>query len=263
MAHRFCCGRGACFLPLAGICGFLAHPKLYKMVFIPYCALGIGSLIGASCLVLTYQWQYALVDAGSSYIQDIPDWDITTTTVFVLLAELFCIMFLLYIVFFYMVQQYIIQVVLDENRVQERPHAHPPDQLSCFAKCWRWGTHLLIMVSTLAVYKAPFPLGPIIWYLFNGWMYTWELVYEPVAKLGLLPDSGCCRGLRYALRHCCLYASFGAVALLLASVPFIGPIFLFTNAYGAGLLVEGLAYSADDSDSDGDNTASASEAGRA
>jgi len=42
----------------------------------------------------------------------------------------------------------------------------------------------------------------------------------------------------HAYAHCLAYAKFGGVGLLLEAIPWLGPIFKLSNAYGAAFLFE-------------------------
>lgn len=90
---------------------------------------------------------------------------------------------------------------------------------------------------TLAVLTLPLHawvgFGSVIWYILNGWLYSWDALNELLTAFNLDNLRKQCP---YAGRNFGTLAAFGAVALLLETIPFLGVAFACSNAYGSGFL---------------------------
>merc|ERR1712228_665818 len=94
---------------------------------------------------------------------------------------------------------------------------------------------LPLMILTGPLIGIP-TVGPLLWQLANGWIYTWELVTNLLPFIGFQSFSDQFVG--HALHNVGSYSSFGFVALLLEMIPFLNVFFVFGNAVGAALLFE-------------------------
>lgn len=94
---------------------------------------------------------------------------------------------------------------------------------------------LPLLLLTLPLNGIPVA-GQVAWVVLNGWLYTWELTGEFMVMLE--DRHRCGEQWEFVKKRFPAYCSFGAVAMSLELIPFVGPWFFFaSNACGAAFLM--------------------------
>mmetsp|Transcript_129253 Transcript_129253/g.359947 ORF Transcript_129253/g.359947 Transcript_129253/m.359947 type:complete len:255 (-) Transcript_129253:93-857(-) len=236
----WCCGL-YCLLPVRGVLGFLSTPELYRDALLPFSLLALMAVAVLGMLfAFTFEPQVHLVERLGS-----PAWFSDVLVVILIFVEVMVGTFLAGKVVCDKVVEKIQHHVLEERGVMDRLKTelgidHISDVDCCLGHVAQnilfAFVRLMVMLVTLPVNSCPV-LGTVLWLLVNGWLYAWELTGDLLPAFGY--TNACGQG-SYAMEHRITFGTFGAVALALTLVPLVGPLFLFTNAYGAVLLFEAL-----------------------
>lgn len=173
-----------------------------------------------------------------------PPWLAWTTSVLCIIAEVALVNLVVLLVLFGQVQSQLFRGVLEARGVLQRLKDQQrleelPEQCCCrdFGHTIRFLLARLPLLIVTAPLNAMPVLGQLAWVFLNGWLYTWELEAEFMVMWRELYS---CRGqFNLVQEHCAAFSSFGAAAMGLEMVPFVGPwIFFASNACGAALLAE-------------------------
>lgn len=228
-------------LPLFGAGYFVVRPRLWIKAICPI----LVSLV-ATVVSLVLLFTFALQPQERFLEQDLgwPVWLSWPAAVLMVLAEVAILNIIVLLVLFAGVQSQIIRIVLEERGVLEKVRRERGLDALPEANCCRDMGHgllfilarLPLMLLTLPLHAVPV-LGQIVWVCLNGWLYTWELEAEVMV---MFEDfHRCNEQCNYVRKRFCSFFGFGAVAMSLELVPFVGPwIFFASNACGAALLAE-------------------------
>lgn len=239
-----CCCRGChCLKPLQGALGLITHPTLLCEVVVP-CLL---VLVVAICS-LVFLFRYSFEKQGQVLEGfGCPAWLVGFPTTMLIFLEVSAPTLLLGMICFHPLLYRITYDVLVQHGVTQRLKsafdlAEIPEVIGGEG-FFMVTTKLVFVMLQLALMVVTLPLnafpvfGVVLWFAINGWFYTWHLLGY------LLPVFGCpdvCSQCVYAWENKLELISFGVVALALTFIPWIGPFFLFSNAFGAALLFESL-----------------------
>eukprot|EP00928_Gymnodinium_smaydae_P049873 TRINITY_DN3349_c0_g3_i1.p1 TRINITY_DN3349_c0_g3~~TRINITY_DN3349_c0_g3_i1.p1 ORF type:complete len:280 (+),score=27.27 TRINITY_DN3349_c0_g3_i1:76-915(+) len=236
---------GGCRFPIEGIFGFVCHSGMWKTVCGAIVAFVVFSMAATVCLFkYTYQIQKEKFTAvtNDTFLDHLPAWLDAVIVVGFMLLEVLVLTLTVFKLLFNRTQHKIIQTVLQKSEATQRSLLDDSDDIdgtwadSLTGMEFRTLVQIAVMVITMPV-NILFgqPWGLIVWIFANAWLYTFNLVSPYLSKLGLSDgNSG------YAKAHACSFTLFGAAALGLTVIPFVGMFFEFTNAYGAGLYLRSL-----------------------
>lgn len=235
--------QAAAFLwPLAGAGVFLTRPRLWKEVVCPIIVSLISTTVSLIVLfgAAFHPQATALINAGC------PEWLAWISAFLFVLAEVALVNIILMLILFGCVQSKIIRSVLEEKGIMEKLRSeceargeHLPE-----VQCHRDVAHAImflvgripLMIITMPLHGIPI-LGQIAWVLLNGWIYAWELEAEFLVWSREL--HGCQEQFGFVKERFCAFGGFGAMAMALELIPFVGPwIFFASNACGAALMAE-------------------------
>jgi uncharacterized protein involved in cysteine biosynthesis len=88
----------------------------------------------------------------------------------------------------------------------------------------------------LAVLSLPLHLVPVLGSIVYAWLHGSVLAWENHLFYFELKGFGLHQQQRWMQRHKLQYSHYGMQALLLEMIPFVGPLFIFSNTCGAALL---------------------------
>eukprot|EP00425_Heterocapsa_triquetra_P013934 CAMPEP_0195126872 /NCGR_PEP_ID=MMETSP0448-20130528/135861_1 /TAXON_ID=66468 /ORGANISM="Heterocapsa triquestra, Strain CCMP 448" /LENGTH=283 /DNA_ID=CAMNT_0040164579 /DNA_START=42 /DNA_END=894 /DNA_ORIENTATION=- len=235
---------GAACLPLWGLCHFLTRPRMWVQVFLPIvisCVTTIASfsmLIGMALkpqeeLLLEWGWPVKIAWVAACLL---------------ILAEVAIVNLVIIIILFGCVQTKLFHDVLQERGVKDKIRARRFAQLGTAdlpeANCARDLSHNLLflaarlplLIMTLPLHAVPVA-GQIAWVMLNGWLYAWEL--ETDFMIMVEERHRCGEQFEFVKARFGSFMTFGAVAMALELVPFLGPwIFFAANGCGAAYLAE-------------------------
>lgn len=231
-----------CFMamPVAGLCGFLVRPALWRHVMIPFfftlviLIISLVVLFGGALapqVHLLEHWGWA-------------SWVSWLTATIAVLIESSLVSLIVFLVFFGCMQPNITYAVLEERGVLERMRQELGVEEIPELSCFRGLNHaILFLVGRLPILIVSLPLllvpvlGQIAFPALNGWLYAWELQGDFLPILG---RKRCGQQLAHVRQHCGAYASFGFIAMLLELVPVVNILFLAGNAVGAAFFFEAM-----------------------
>mmetsp|Transcript_7048 Transcript_7048/g.21392 ORF Transcript_7048/g.21392 Transcript_7048/m.21392 type:complete len:258 (+) Transcript_7048:55-828(+) len=226
-----------------GIFHFLERPVLWKKVLCPVLVTIVSTLLSLGLLfALAFTPQARLLIDRCHW----PGWVAWPTAALLVLTEVSLVNLTVFLVLFGCTQSQIFRAVLEERGVlpkirQERNLEELPE-----AYCCRDFSHsiafllarLPLLILTLPLNGLPV-LGQVAWCFLNGWLYAWELTAEFMV---MYEDRHHC-GAQWSFvrQRFTSYLCFGAAAMGLELIPFIGPwVFFATNACGAAYLAEAI-----------------------
>ncbi|CAJ1340889.1 unnamed protein product [Effrenium voratum] len=232
----------AATLPIAGVAALLGRPKLWIQVVCPIITSLISTIVSLIVLfsVALHPQASALINAGW------PGWISWTSAVLMVLAEVALVNLVLMLVLFGCVQSKIQRAILEEKGIMQALRAECAERGQSLPEvnCCRDVGHALLfllgrlplMIVTLPLHSVPV-LGQIAWVLVNGWIYAWEL--EAEFMVFARERHRCNDQWQFVRARFGAFAGFGATAMALELIPFVGPwIFFASNACGAALLAE-------------------------
>lgn len=233
----------AATFPILGIGLFLGGgPKLWKEVVCPIIVSLLSTII--SLVVL---FSAALEPQASALINARwPGWIAWISAILLVLAETALVNIILMLVLFGCVQSKLHRAILEEKGIMEQlrtecaQEGRSLPEVNCARDLGHNILFLLgripLMIITLPLHGIPV-LGQVAWVLLNGWIYSWELEAEFMVFARNL--HGCKQQWRFIKPRCGAFVGFGAVAMALELIPFVGPwIFFASNACGAAVMSE-------------------------
>lgn len=226
-----------------GAAHFFERPDLWRKVVLPILTTLISTTLSLS-LLLTF----ALKPQARLFINryHVWPWASWLTAVLLVLAEVAIINMIVFLVLFGCVQSQLLRAVLEERGVlpkirQERNLQELPEACCCVDLTHTVAfllARLPLMIITLPLHGFPI-FGQVAWCFLNGWLYAWELTAEFMVMYE--DRHGCGRQWAFVRQRLATYLCFGAGAMGLELIPFLGPwIFFATNACGAGYMLEGV-----------------------
>jgi len=229
-------------IALVGIGSFLKRPWLWYQLIAPIIATLISTIVSFSVLM-----KWALHPQADKLIgTHWPAWIAWISSFLLVVAEVALINLIILLVLFGCVQSKITRAILEEKGIlpQLRSECEAHGRELPEAYCMRDLAHnILFLVARLPLLLLTLPLhgipalGQIIWVFLNGWIYTWELESEFLVMARELHHCG--EQWRFVHERFGSFAGFGAAAMGLELIPFVGPwIFFASNACGAALLAE-------------------------
>jgi len=228
-------------LPLFGAGYFVVRPRLWIKAICPI-LISLVATVVSLVLLFTFalQPQERYLEQGSGW----PAWLSWPAAILMVLAEVAIVNIIILLVLFGGVQSQILRIVLEERGVLEKVRRERGLDALPEANCCRdVGHNLLFLLARLPLMLLTLPLhalpvlGQIAWVSLNGWLYTWELEAEVMVMFEDLHR--CEEQYSYVKKRFGSFFGFGAVAMSLELVPFVGPwIFFASNACGAAFLAE-------------------------
>jgi len=223
-----------------GLLVFLASPGLWPKVVCPILISLVSTLLSLSFLLgFAYRPQAeALIGCG------MPSWVAWPTALLMVLLEVGLVNLIVLLVLFGQVQSQIFLRVLEKRGVLAKLHARRGANELPEQSCHRDACHsiaflfvrLPLLLLTLPLNGIPV-LGQVAWVGLNGWLYAWEL--EANFLVMFQEHYYCGEQLEFVRERFGAFASFGAAAMGLELIPFLGPwVFFASNACGAALLAE-------------------------
>lgn len=218
-----------------GMFYFLAHPRLWLTFICPILmtiVVAAVSVIGLFAVGL-YPQAELLKDAG------LPAGLAWLVAVIMVIVEIFLITLIYSLVIIGCYMDKIFEQVLTNRgygELVENEKKHSSCVRSCGACCrvslW---LRIVVLVVTLPLNLIPI-VGTIAWVWLNGTILAWEyhLYYFELRNLSYAQQK------QFIAERKAKYSSFGMQAMFLEMVPFLGSLFLFTNAIGAALFAADL-----------------------
>jgi len=231
-------GVQAFLLPIRGQCGFLLRPSLWRHVVAPFLVTSTFTLVALWVLFAFAYWPQVLKLVSFGVEQAMAEMLVMILT----FIECSFLSLFLFMLLFGAVTGQIMISVLEERGVDEKLWTKFGVELkdntvlgdACDKVAFQM-FRLPLMVLTGPLMAIPV-IGPVLWQLVNGCMYTWELVTNLLPFIGF--ESFGKQFVGHIFQNVGTYSSFGFVALLLEMVPFLNILFVFGNAVGAALLFE-------------------------
>lgn len=229
----------AAYYTVHGMCSFFKRPYLWKKIICPVLVTSLSTLVSLVALfVLTFKSQAELLVKWGW-----PEWLSSIGATFCVLVEVGLINLVILLVLFSSVQSEIFRAILAEKgilqEIAEERGGELPEQNCLRDVCHSLGFLVLrlpLMILTLPLCLVP-AAGEIAFVFLNGWLYAWEMEAEFMVMLD--QRLSCSRQWHFVKRRFCAFFSFGAAAMSLELIPFLGPwVFFATNACGAALLAE-------------------------
>ncbi|CAJ1367841.1 unnamed protein product [Effrenium voratum] len=235
-------GISAAVLPISGIAAFFRRPHLWKQAICPLivCVIStVVSLIGLFSFGFHPQAEYFMSIGW-------PEWSARIASFLLVFAEAALVNIILMVVLFGCVQSNIQRTILEEKGIMQTLRAECAERGQDLPQptCCRDTGHTLLfllgriplMILTLPLHTIPV-LGQVAWVLVNGWLYAWELLAEFMVYSE--ERHGCAPQRRFVCARLGAFVGFGAVAMVIELIPFVGPwLFFVTNGCGAALLAE-------------------------
>mmetsp|Transcript_75070 Transcript_75070/g.219948 ORF Transcript_75070/g.219948 Transcript_75070/m.219948 type:complete len:253 (+) Transcript_75070:42-800(+) len=224
----------ACLLPFYGVGAFCSRPKLWKYAVIPGCIFAVFTIWVASMI-------FTVGLAAQVFLGPL--------AIGAVIFEFIAINKSVMIFVFQKMQRFITRAALEERGVYDELcssyGAEKVGELGCcrnmqYNMCfavWRvlilWAVGVLPSVTVL----VPPVAAALLWLLLFAYfgLYTWNLVSE---SLGRMMICSCHQQLDFALAHKGSFLSFGAVAMILETLPIVNFVFMAGNAFGAAVLFE-------------------------
>mmetsp|Transcript_25719 Transcript_25719/g.55904 ORF Transcript_25719/g.55904 Transcript_25719/m.55904 type:complete len:322 (+) Transcript_25719:369-1334(+) len=228
----------AIYLTVMGMGAFAIRPHLWVKVILP-----ILVTLATTIASLVILFSIALGPQAHLFIKlSWPDWLAWTVAVLCVLVEVSVVNLIVLLVLFGQVQSDILRSILEEKGViaaLRDEKGEVPEQNCMRDVCHSIGfllVRLPLLLLTLPLNAIPV-LGQVAWILLNGWLYAWELEAEFMVMLD--NRFSCDHQLKFVKNHFGAFFTFGAGAMALELIPFVGPwVFFATNACGAALLAE-------------------------
>jgi len=231
-----------CFLPMRGLFGFLSEPHLYPDAIVPYLIL---LLLAVALLVLLFIFAFTLqLDFLDKHGVNVPGLNAVLVVILIFMETTFPTMIIgkcLFDVVIHKVMNHVMEDrglkarLKDEFGIEDFADENSFDGKLCQSIMFSL-LRLAVMLLTLPINDLPV-LGTVLWLMVNGWLYTWDLLSDYLSVFGHV--TACAQG-GYCFQHRIRMFSFGATALALTLIPFVGPLFYITNAFGAALFFETL-----------------------
>jgi uncharacterized protein involved in cysteine biosynthesis len=210
---------------LKGVAFFLAHPSLWVYSCVPFlCSL----IFGLVALILFFA--LALVPQANALIPHMPEWLAWIIAVILVLLESFLALIIFAQGLFGQFQDKIAEKTLEILNV--RLPEEPPFCDTCTLNALHFAFTILLFLVTLPLNVIPI-IGSIAFAYINGMMYGWELHqnYFERKRMDFRMQWDHVSANRWA------YTTFGAASILLALIPLLNIVTIFTSRVGAALWV--------------------------
>lgn len=229
----------ALYYTVRGMATFLKRPHLWVKVICPMLVTLVSTIVSLSVL-------FGMGLRPQAHLFEMlhwPGWICWMMAVICVLVEVSLINLIILLVLFGCVQSQIMRSVLEEKGIlAELARENGGEVMEQY--CYKDVSHsvgflllrLPLLILTLPLNAIPVA-GQIAWVLLNGWIYAWELESEFLVMLDR--RFKCSHQFSFVKGHFGAFATFGAAAMGLELIPFVGPwVFFATNACGAALLAE-------------------------
>jgi len=231
-----------CFLPVRGFFGFLSEPHLYPDAIVPYLILLFLAVV---MLVLLFMFAFTpQLDFLDKHGLHVPGLNIVVVVLLIFMEVTLPTIVIGKALFDTVVHSIMNHVMEDRGLKARLKNEFGIDDVAeedlvdgkiCQGIMFTL-LRLAVMLLTLPINDLPI-LGTVLWLLVNGWLYAWDLLSDYLSIFG---HTTACKQAGYSYQHRITFASFGATALALTLIPFVGPFFFITNAYGGALFFESL-----------------------
>lgn len=229
----------AAYYTVHGMCSFLKRPHLWVKIICPILVTLLSTIVS---LLALFEWTFKpQVELLMKW--NLEEWVSSICATLCVLIEVGLINLIILLVLFGSVQSDIFRSILAEKGIMQdiaRMHGGELPEQNCIkGVCHSLGFLVLrlpLLILTLPLHMLPV-VGSIAWVLINGWLYAWEMEAEFMVMLD--KRLTCARQWHFVKLHFCAFFSFGAAAMGLELIPFLGPwIFFASNACGGALLAE-------------------------
>lgn len=218
-----------------GMFYFLAHPRLWLTSICPILMTVVVAAVSVIVLFALglYPQAMLLEDAG------LPTGLAWLVAVILVVVEIFLVTLIYSVAVVGCFMDKIFEQVLTNRgygELVENEKKHSSCGRACGACCrvslW---LRVVVLVVTLPLNLIPV-VGTIAWVWLNGTILAWEyhLFYFELRNLNYEQQK------QFIEKRKAQYSSFGMQAMFLEMIPFLGALFLFTNAVGAALFAADL-----------------------
>lgn len=214
-----------------GISYFLRHPALWKEVAAPLVLTLAFSLLAVYVLVwhMMSRQRYWLDD------KKVPTMLADVLGVCIVVTEIFVTTFIYGVVQIDYFEDKIFAFVLRHRGLGYLLENHEHRSTAVRACTAYWLSRTALGFISLPLHLVPI-IGSVVYAWLHGSVLAWEyhLFYFELKGIGYRQQH------RWIRRYKLEYSAFGMQALLLQTIPLLGPFFIFSNTCGAALLAQDL-----------------------
>lgn len=214
-----------------GISYFLRHPALWKEVAAPLVLTLAFSLLAVYVLV----WH--MMSRQRDWLDDkkVPTMLADVLGVCIVVTEVFVTTFIYGVVQLDYFEDKIFAFVLRHRGLGYLLENHEHRSTAVRVCTAYWLSRTALGFISLPLHLVPI-IGSVVYAWLHGSVLAWEyhLFYFELKGIGYRQQH------RWIRRYKLEYSTFGTQALLLQTIPLLGPFFIFSNTCGAALLAEDL-----------------------